>query len=313
MMGLLAMSGCGLANLASAIGGLSADASLSLLVVGRLLTGIAQGLIVTGGAAWAIGLAGTAHAGRAMSWLGLAMFAGLAAGAALGTALDQAFSFLVVTAAMILLPLAALLGARFIASSGQRRDLSPVPIIETIVTIWRPGLTLALSSVGYASVTSFVVLDFNAQRWSGGGMALVAFSVGHVAARVGFGAIVDRIKGPVAAAITLAVEAVGLGFIWAAPNPTVALAGAAISGFGFSMVYPLLAIAALRRVPPSRIGATIGIYNAYYDVAMGLSGFLSGALAEWFGITAPFLFAGAASIVAIVVAVSAYGQGQSEA
>jgi len=75
----------------------------------------------------------------------------------------------------------------------------------------------------------------------------------------------------------------------------------------------LLALAALRRVPPSRIGATIGIYDAYYDVAMGLSGLVSGALAEWFGITAPFLFAGAASIVAIAVAVSAYGQSRSPA
>ncbi|MFX8285821.1 hypothetical protein ABTL53_19980, partial [Acinetobacter baumannii] len=56
--------------------------ALAVLVVARILTGVGEGMIVTGGGTWAVALAGLERAGRAMTWIGLAMFGGVIVGAA---------------------------------------------------------------------------------------------------------------------------------------------------------------------------------------------------------------------------------------
>ncbi|MFT9165488.1 MAG: MFS transporter, partial [Komagataeibacter saccharivorans] len=54
---------------------LSPPAQQAVIVVGRLLMGLGEGLMVTGGGVWAVVIVGRARAGAAMSWVGLAIFA----------------------------------------------------------------------------------------------------------------------------------------------------------------------------------------------------------------------------------------------
>lgn len=308
LVGLVAMSGSGVAYALSALLPIGLEASLWVLMGGRILAGVGEGLIITGGASWAIGRVGMENAGRAMSWIGLAMFAGLAAGTATGAATYRAFGFTAVAITAAIAPLVAVATATVVAPTVVvvASETNPMSAVRVVLRIWQAGLALAFSAVGFAMVSYFVALTYGERGWPGGAGALVAFSAGHVTARLAFGRFVDNARGAALAVFVLSVETMGLSLIWVAPSPAVALAGAALSGIGYSLVYPLLALPILRRVPASSRGMAIGIYDGFFDVAMGVSAFLGGVVAALFGLSSVYLFAALTSILAILAAVWAY-------
>jgi MFS family permease len=59
-------------------------ASLLILIIGRLLLGIAQGLIGVGTISWCMGQVGVEHTARNPSWNGIASYGAIAIGAPLG-------------------------------------------------------------------------------------------------------------------------------------------------------------------------------------------------------------------------------------
>jgi predicted MFS family arabinose efflux permease len=77
--------------------------------------------------------------------------------------------------------------------------------------------------------------------------------------------------------------------LWLAPGATVAAAGAALAGFGYSLVYPGLGVEAVRRSPPESRGLAMGIYTAFLDLALGFGSPLLGLIAGWAGLSSVFL------------------------
>ena len=55
------------------------------------------------------------------------------------------------------------------------------------------------------------------------------------------------------------IEAAGRALIWLSPSAWPGFAGAALSGFGYSLVYPGLGVEAVRRAPPEAQGLAIGV------------------------------------------------------
>ena len=66
---------------------------MTILLFGRALFGGAESFIITGAVSWGLVLVGEKSAGRVIAWIGMAMFAALALGAPLGTALYSAGGF----------------------------------------------------------------------------------------------------------------------------------------------------------------------------------------------------------------------------
>ena len=62
----------------------SATAGLAVLLLGRAVLGLGESLVVTGALAWGVALAGRERSGTVMSWVGIAMYGALAAGAPVG-------------------------------------------------------------------------------------------------------------------------------------------------------------------------------------------------------------------------------------
>jgi MFS family permease len=87
--------------------------------------------------------------------------------------------------------------------------------------------------------------------------------------------------------------------MWTASNSGVAAAGAALTGFGYSLVYPGLGVEAVRRAPPQSRGLAMGAYTVFLDVALGFGSPALGLLAGWSGLGSVFL---ASAIVVLCAA-----------
>ena len=103
------------------------------------------------------------------------------------------------------------------------------------------------------------------------------------------GHLPDRLGGARVALVCALIEAAGLALIWLAPGRVLAAIGAALTGFGYSLVYPGLGIEAVRRAPPESRGLAMGAYTACLDLALGVAGPALGLIAGGAGLGAVFL------------------------
>jgi predicted MFS family arabinose efflux permease len=86
----------------------------------------------------------------------------------------------------------------------------------------------------------------------------------------------------------------------------VALAGAALSGCGFALIFPALGVEALKTVADQNHGAALGVYTAFLDLAMGITGPIAGFIVGKFGYSAIFLHGSEAAACACVLALVLY-------
>jgi MFS family permease len=300
LLGLPLAAASGLFYLASVSAPFSAEGKLALLLVGRVILGLGESLFITGTMSWGIARIGAPRTGKVMSWQGIAMYAAIGLGAPLGLALHAAYGFVGVALLTIAAPLIAAAVALILpaapATGGDR-----TPFYRVLGLIWRPGLVLTLSTAPFAAMAAFLALDYAAHGWSGAGLALTGFGAGFIAVRLVGSHLPDRFGGAKVAAISLVVEAAGQALLWLAPLPILAAAGAALTGIGFSLVFPAMGVEATRRVPPEQRGRAVGNFIAFFDVAVGLTGPSVGLAVGRFGYASAFVIGAAATLAALAV------------
>lgn len=262
--------------------------SVTILLAGRVLLGVGESFIITGALSWGLALAGAENMGKVMSWVGTALYAAYAVGAPAGTALYWGSGFEAIALAATLIPLAALL---FVA---PLKPIAPTPharpaFTKVVGAVWMPGLGVAISGVGFGAITTFVVLLFAQKGWGMAWLALTLLSLAFIIGRVLFGHLPDRVGGARVALVCVLIEAIGLVMIWLAPWPALALFGVALTGFGYSLVYPGFGVEAIRRAPAESRGFAMGAYTAFLDLSLGLASPILGLVAGGFGLGAVFL------------------------
>ena len=155
---------------------------------------------------------------------------------------------------------------------------------------------------------SFSSLLATERGWSPVWLTFTAFAFALVAARLFFGHVPDRLGGAKVALACIFIEALGLGLLWFACGPAIAALGAALTGFGYSLVYPGLGVEAVRRAPPQSRGLAMGAYTVFLDVALGFGSPLLGLIAGRAGLGTVFLvtaiIVACAAIVAVLLLVS---------
>jgi MFS family permease len=313
VVGLVAASASGLLYLLSLAFIAKPVLSVTVLLLGRALLGGAESFIVMGAMGWGLALTGTQNTGKVMSWVGIAMYAAFAIGAPLGTALYARYGFASVGVATAIVPLVTLvLVATLRAVPPSSASQVRVPFSRVLGAVWLPGLGLALSSVGYGSITTFIVLLFAQRGWSDAWIALTVASGVFMFGRVLFGHLPDKVGGPKVAIISVLIEAAGQGLVWFASSPAMIFAGAALAGFGYALVYPAFGVEAARRSPPESRGLAMGAYTACLDLALGIASPALGLIANAAGLEAVFLTSTLIVLCAVGVAAVLLFAPQSE-
>ena len=300
VVGLVAAAAAGLLYLLSLRFVSTPATSVTILLLGRALLGAGESFIITGAQSWGLTLAGPQNTGKVLAWMGTAMYAAFALGAPAGTALYAGYGFAAIALATTLVPLATLLlvaPVRPVAPTTHVRS----GLTKVIAAVWVPGVGLALSSVGFGAITAFVSLLFAARGWTVW-PAFTAFAVTFIFARVFFGHLADSVGGAKIALICTLIEAAGQALIWLAPSSAMALVGAALTGFGYSLVYPGFGVEAVRRAPPESRGLAMGAYTAFLDVALGLASPALGLIAGVADLGTVFLVSTLVVLCAAVIA-----------
>jgi MFS family permease len=274
--------------------------SVMILLLGRALLGVGESFIITGAQSWGLAIVSAQNTSKVLAWVGSAMFGSFAVGAPIGTALYARCGFTGIALATTLIPLAALLlvaPLRHVPSAG-RVHAGPMKVMAAV---WVPGVGSALSSIGFGAITAFSALLFVARGWPAW-PAFTIFALTFILTRIFLGHLADRFGGAKIALICVLVEAAGLALMELAPWFALALTGAALTGFGYSLVYPGLGVEAVRRVPAQSRGIAMGAYTAFLDVALGFGTPTLGLLVSVAGLGAVFVVSAAAALCAAPIA-----------
>ena len=307
---MIGLAGCGLSGVFMlASSWLTAVPALSLasLLIGRLVLGSAESLVGSGSIGWGIGRVGAANTAKVISWNGIASYGAIAVGAPLGVVMVAHLGMWSLGVSIIALATLGLLLAwpKLAAPivSGVR-----LPFLHVLGRVLPHGTGLALGSIGFGTIATFITLYYATNHWENAALCLSLFGASFISARLLFGNLINRIGGFRVAIVCLSVETLGLLLLWLAPNPELALAGAALSGFGFSLVFPALGVEAVNLVPASSRGAAVGAYSLFIDLSLGITGPLVGAVAAGFGFASIFLFAALAAFSGLLLSVYLYRQ-----
>jgi MFS family permease len=276
--------------------------SLTSLLASRLVLGVGESLGSTGATLWGITSAGPQYTAKVISFNGIATYGALALGAPLGVVMEQHWGL-----ASIGLMTVALCGTSFVVAICKRPvSVAPglhLPFRDVLGRVTPHGIGLALGGVGYSVLATFVTLFYASRQWNGAALCLTAFGIAFITARLLFIRTIGYFGGFPVGITCLAVESLGVLLLWQSVSPWMAFGGAALAGFGFSLVFPALGVEAVKRVPERNRGTALSVYTVFADVSFFLVGPVAGAVIGAFGYASVFLFALACVLGSLAIVV----------
>jgi MFS family permease len=276
------------------------------LIVARFFLGAGEGTVFTAGSAWNVDMAPEEHRGRMIGLYGLAIWTGLTLGPPIGVLLQHAGGFHLVWAFAAGAPLlGALIASRLPEHYSPAQASARGPFISREAL--GPGVTFALSVVGFAAVSAFVILSLDERGIGHGPAVFSVFAATVVATRLVAGGLPDRIGAARCAVGAALIETIGLILLGAADTLSVVIVGAIGMGAAFSLLFPSLSLVAINRVGPERRGVAMGTFTANFDLGMLVGSPLVGAAAAIAGYSAAFYVAAAAALACAIASAGFIG------
>lgn len=264
--------------------------SIAILVLARLVTGAAEGMVGGSPINWAILKIGQQHTAKAISYNGVASYGALAIGAPLGVILNQYFGLGFIGLFSIV---CAIIGY-FLAGNKENILTAvskvPQPFISVLKTVAPFGICLALAGLGFGGISNFITLYYDFYSWSNAALCLSVFSLLFIVGRLFFNSSINTLGGLKVGIICMIVETIGLLILFSAPNSFIALIGAGITGIGFSLVFPAMGVEAVALVSDNSKGAALAAYGLFIDISLGITGPLIGGVISLFGMSNLFGF-----------------------
>jgi MFS family permease len=261
--------------------------ALVALAFSRFALGVGESLGGVGAIMWGIGRVGNDNTARVIAWNGVATYTPIALGAPIGILIADKFGIAALGAVLALVCVAGYAVATRMASTtvyeGER-----MPMRQILPRVTPYGLGLALGGFGFGVIAAFVTLYFDHQHWQGAAFSLTLYGCAFVFARLIFAGFIDRFGGFPVAAVSFAIEALGLILLAFSHTRELAYAGCTLTGLGFSLIFPALGVEAANIFPPQSRGSVLAVYSAFVDLALFLTGPIAGILISSLGYSAVF-------------------------
>jgi predicted MFS family arabinose efflux permease len=271
--------------------------NLVLVVLLRLLLGVAEAAFFVASLAALADLAPPSRMSEAVSYNSLGLYLGLAFGPPLGELLVRAAGFTAAWYGAAVLSLVAVVVA-FGIKDVRSRSTSTAGRAKLIH--WKavpPALGFFASVVAMGALFAFGSLQADAVGLVPVSTPLFIYGLVVVAGRLLLARVLDRFPALLLGAIALAIIGCGLMImaLWSAP---IGMAlGAAVMAFGVTLSTPAFFSAIFATAKPSERGAASGTASVFLDLAIAGGPMLLGLAAQASGI--PFAFGLAAAVVLV--------------
>ena len=267
--------------------------SLALVVLLRLLLGVAEAAFFVASIAALIDLAPPSRIGEATSYNSLGLYLGLAFGPPLAELLVRTGGFRAAWyGAAILSLIAAAVAAKITNVQSAAPTDRPAKLIH-----WKAvpvALGFFASVVAMGALFAFGSLQANAVGLMPTSTPLFVYGLVVVAGRLSLARFLDRFPPLWLGAVALMITASGLLImaLWNAPIGVTL--GAGVLAFGVTLSTPAFFSAIFATAAPGERGAASGTASVFLDLAMGGGPMLLGLVAQASGI--PFAFGIAAAV-----------------
>ena len=262
------------------------------ILFARVVQGLGEAFLFVSAAAWAVELSPKDRRAQALGYLGAGVWGGMAAGPAIGSLLGSFFNASLLLA---LSPLPAIWALRYVPDTLERsRKRTGFAIPRAAIL---PGITLGLVNMNYPAMSGFLTLHLAKRGAAVGGQAFSAYAIVILTCRFFLGGLPDRVGPRVTLYCGLAAMACGLAILSSGPAPWLAVAAAALTGFGFSLPWPSIASTVLNLAPEDERASSVGVLTACVDLFVGLASLADGAIAHQFGY-APLYWLAVAGVAA---------------
>ncbi|WP_298885804.1 MFS transporter [uncultured Serinicoccus sp.] len=292
VVGALLLSGVLLAH--SLVG------SLAVLLVLRVLTGVAEAVVFVAGMAALLDITPSARRGEALSYSSLSLFIGVAAGPAIGEGLlalgGYRTAWLGVAGFGLL---AAVIGS---ALPGRPPGLSPTgPTALFPHPVRLPGLAFAVGVAGSAGFLGFAALRAREVGLDGAAWPLALYGGVVVVGRLLLARLTDRYAATRLSALALALTGGGLVLLGAGRGAVAFGMGAVVLALGTVLLTPAFFRVLTDRLPADRPGAVGATFGVLVDVGLGAGPVVLGLLAEGLGLPGAFVLLGGAAFGGVLL------------
>ena len=282
--------------LISAVGmlGTAYAESLGLVVVLRLLLGVAEAAFFVASIAALADLAPPNRMGEATSYNSLGLYLGLAFGPPLAELLVRAGGF---SAAWYGAATLSVIAALVAASIRDLRKGAPATAGRMRVIHWKAvpaALGFFASVVAMGALFAFGSLQADAVGLMPVSTPLFVYGIIVVAGRLLLARVLDRFRPLLLGAVALVIIGGGLMIMALWTTPLGMVLGAAVFALGITLSTPAFFSAIFATARPDERGAASGTASVFLDLAMGGGPMLLGFAAQASGI--PFAFGVAAAV-----------------
>ena len=281
---LSGLGSCGLAGVAYLL-----PLGIPGACLGRVFQGFGEACLYTGAAAWAVELGGIRRSAQTLGLISSGIWGGISAGPVVGNWLGtfQRAAMMQVLAAAVAFALLTRVKEEYRPSPHHERRRWPGAHVIA------PGVAIGFINVHYPVVAGFLILHLM-RFGKAAPMAFSAYALLILVSRFFLGGLPDRIHPAITFYGGITGMAFGLIGIALTSSPVLAIAAAGLLGFGFSFPWSSVAADVLRRTPEQQRGSAIGILTAFYDLFVGISSLIAGAVSKQYGYPAAFLMAATA-------------------
>ena len=269
--------------------------NLVLVVLLRLLLGVAEAAFFVAALAALADLAPASRMGEAISYNSLGLYLGLAFGPPLGELLVTLAGF---TAAWYGAAALSVVAAVVAAGIKNVRSRSAPTAGHSRLIHWKavpPALGFFASVVAMGVFFAFGALQAEAVGLMPASAPLFVYGLVVVAGRLSLARVLDRFPALLLGAVALAIIAGGLMIIALWTHPIGIVLGAAIFALGVTISTPAFFSAIFATARPGERGAASGTASVFLDLGIALGPMVLGLAAQAGGI--PFAFGLAAAVV----------------